>query len=87
MGDSTELQVRTLIAKHLGQPLDDVTPASRIMEDLGADSLDLAELLQQLEDVFETHVDERDASKFQTVADIVAYIDGLRSEGQPRAVP
>jgi len=78
MPENIESRVRALIAKHLGRPETDLRAEARMVEDLGADSLDLVELLQILEDEFQTSVDERDAAKLRTVSDIIDYVGRLQ---------
>ena len=68
-------KVKNLLASQLGIKPDRITEKSRILEDLGADSLDLVELLMTLEDEFNVTVSEEDALKLKTVADIVRIIE------------
>ena len=68
-------KVRDLLVEELDLDADEVTMESNIREDLGADSLDMADLIMSIEDAFEIKVDEKDAVNIKTVADIVNYID------------
>ena len=68
-------KVKSLLANQLGIKEDKITPKSRILEDLGADSLDLVELLMTLEDEFNVSVSDDDALKLKTVGDIVKIIE------------
>lgn len=63
------------IVKLFGVARENVTPDARIIEDLGADSLDAVELLMNLETMFNICIPEADADSKRTVADIVDYID------------
>jgi len=52
-----------------------VTPQTSFVNDLGADSLDTAELIMELEDAFKMNIPEGDAEKIQTVGDAVDYVE------------
>lgn len=67
--------VISVVAKQLDLRLDQVNPESRFAENLGADSLDLAEIMMDLEDEFDLMVPDSDASAIKTVADAVTYIE------------
>ena len=68
-------KVQEMIAKQLNlQPLD-VAPEKEIVKDLGADSLDVVEMLMNLEEEYSITIPDEDAMKIKTVADIVAVID------------
>lgn len=56
-------------------PEDDIKLESRFTEDLDADSLDMVEMLMQLEEKHNIHVPEEDAEKILTVEDLVNYIE------------
>lgn len=68
-------KVKTLLSNQLGLKEEKIKMESRVLEDLGADSLDVVELLMALEDEFGIEVNEDDAVKLKTVADIVRIID------------
>ena len=65
-----------LLCEQLGTNAENVTPESDIIKDLGADSLDVVQMLMSLEDEFGITVSEESAAELKTVADIVAMIDG-----------
>ncbi|HEY8345861.1 MAG TPA: acyl carrier protein [Symbiobacteriaceae bacterium] len=67
-------KVKAIIVDQLSVDEDDVTPDASFIEDLGADSLDIVELIMALEEEFEIEVPDEDAEKIQTVADAVRYI-------------
>lgn len=73
-------KVKNLLANQLGIKPDRITEKSRILEDLGADSLDLVELLMTLEDEFNVNVSDEDALKLKTVADIVNIIEATNKK-------
>lgn len=68
-------KVKQLICEQLGQPEDKVTMDTKIVEDLGADSLDVVELLMTLEDEFSLSLPDEVAMQMKTVGDLVKYID------------
>jgi len=67
-------KVRDLLVEELDLDQDEVTLESNIREDLGADSLDMVDLIMSIEDAFGIKVDEKDAVNIKTVGDIVNYI-------------
>ena len=70
-------QIRDIICKQLELEESDVTMDTNIKDDLGADSLDLVDLAISLEDEFDTEVPDNALEKFETVGDIVRYIEEL----------
>ena len=68
-------KVKKLICEQLGKSEDKVTRETKIVEDLGADSLDVVELLMALEDEFGLSLPDEVAMQLKTVGDIVDYID------------
>jgi acyl carrier protein len=71
---SVEEKVRDIIVEQLGVSPDEVKLDSAFVEDLGADSLDLTELIMAMEEEFGTEIDDDDAQKMMTVKDAVNYI-------------
>lgn len=67
-------KVAQLLAEHLNISVDSITMESDIIKDLGADSLDVVQLLMDMEDNFGIVVSEDDASNLKTVGDIVNLI-------------
>lgn len=72
--ENVEKKVVDIIAKGLHKKPEEVKLTSRLVEDLGADSLDFFELLMGFEDTFNVTVSDEDAAKFKTVGDIVNYL-------------
>lgn len=70
----TESKVRSVIAEKLGVSEDKIGPTSAFVDDLGADSLDLVELIMAFEDAFEVEIPDEDAEKIRTVKDALDYI-------------
>jgi acyl carrier protein len=72
-------RVKSIVAEQLGAAADDVTSKASLIEDLGADSLDIVELVMALEEEYEMEIPDEDAEKIQTVGDIVNYISNKQS--------
>lgn len=68
-------KVAKIIVERFGVDEDKVTTELTFKEDLGADSLDIVELVMELEDVFGTEISDEDAEQITTVGDAVKYID------------
>jgi acyl carrier protein len=77
---SIEQQVKDIIVERLGVKSEQVTPDARIVEDLGADSLDVVELVMALEEEFSCEVPDQEAEKLRCVGDVVKYIEDLQSK-------
>ena len=67
-------KVIELISKQLNKPADEITNDKEIVKDLGADSLDVVEMLMSLEEEFNITVPEEDAVNIKTVGDIINLI-------------
>ena len=72
-------KVRAIIVEQLGVDPAEVTVEASFLEDLGADSLDTAELVMALEEEFDIEIKYEDAEKIAKVQAAVAYIDGYSS--------
>ena len=57
---------------------DAVKLESKIIEDLGADSLDVVELVMALEEKFEVEIPDSEAEKLKTIQDVVTFVEGLK---------
>lgn len=68
-------KVKELISKQLNKPIEEITEDKEVVKDLGADSLDVVELLMSLEEEFSITVPEEEAVGIKTVGDIAAVID------------
>jgi acyl carrier protein len=73
--EAIETRVKEIIGEHLGVERDEILPESRFIEDLGADSLDIVELVMALEEEYEVEVPDEDAEKLRTVGDVIGYIE------------
>jgi acyl carrier protein len=67
-------KVQEIVADKLGVEVSEVTPEASFQEDLGADSLDIVELVMALEEEFNIDIPEEEAEKIVTVGDAVNYI-------------
>jgi acyl carrier protein len=68
-------KVIDIIADKLGIEKETITPEAHVIDDLGADSLDVVELIMALEETFDIEIPDEDAEKIRTVQDIFDYID------------
>ena len=67
-------KVRAMVASQLGKSEDEITLESSFIEDLGADSLDLVELIMSMEDEFGLEISDEDAESIITVQDAINFI-------------
>ena len=72
---SVEEQVKKIIAEKLSVDLEEVVPEASFVDDLGADSLDLVELIMSMEEEFDTDISDEDAEQITTVKDAIDYIN------------
>ncbi|MCJ8006233.1 acyl carrier protein [Lederbergia wuyishanensis] len=77
MADTLE-RVTKIIVDRLGVEESKVTLEASFKDDLGADSLDVVELVMELEDEFDMEISDDDAEKIATVGDVVNYIEGSK---------
>ena len=68
-------KVKSLIASQLNIPVEKVEDSSRLVEDLGADSLDIVEMLMTLEEEFGISIPDEETANMKTVAEIVKVIE------------
>ncbi|MDA3967255.1 MULTISPECIES: acyl carrier protein [Helicobacter] len=71
--------VKAVVVEQLNVNDGEVKPESKFVDDLGADSLDVVELIMALEEKFEIEIPDEDAEKIVTVGDVVAYIEKAKS--------
>ena len=72
-------RVKSVIVDQLGVSMEEVTPEASFIEDLGADSLDIVELIMALEEEYDMEIPDEDAEKIQTVNDVISYIIGKQA--------
>ena len=70
-----EAKVKSIIADQLGVGEDEIKPESSFIEDLGADSLDIVELVMEFEKEFNIDIPDEDAEKLRTVGDALGYLN------------
>lgn len=71
-------QVKEILARQLRVSPDRVTLDAQIKKDLGADSVDILQLLMRLEDDYGIVIPDQELAKFETVGDVVAFLDTLK---------
>ena len=71
-------EVRDVVVEQLSVAPDAVKLESKIIEDLGADSLDVVELVMSLEEKFEVEIPDSEAEKLKTIQDVVTFVEGLK---------
>ena len=68
-------EVKEVVAEQLNVGADEVKEESKFVEDLGADSLDVVELIMELEEKFDIEIPDSDAENIATVGDVIKYIE------------
>ena len=72
---SVEDKVKKIIAEKLSVDLEEVVPDASFVDDLGADSLDLVELIMAFEEEFNGEISDEEAQNITTVGEAISYID------------
>ncbi|WP_461810518.1 acyl carrier protein [Faecalimonas sp.] len=67
-------KVKEIVADSLGADIEELTPETSFKDDLGADSLDLFEMVMAFEEEFEKEIPTEDLEKLTTIGDVVAYL-------------
>lgn len=75
---SVEEKVKKIIIEQLGVSAEEIKPEASFIEDLGADSLDLTELIMAMEETFDLEIADEDAQKILTVKDAIDYINSVQ---------
>ena len=73
MSDTAD-RVQKIVVEHLGVEADKVTQEASFIDDLGADSLDIVELVMEFEDEFETNIPDDQAEKIQNIGQAIDFI-------------
>ena len=79
---STDEKVKQIIVEQLGVDEGEVTASASFQDDLGADSLDIVELVMAFEEAFEIEIPDEDAEKIKTVKDAVDYVNAHAKGGK-----
>lgn len=79
---TTAERVKDIIVKQLGVKPEEVKEDASFTDDLGADSLDLVEVVMALEEEFDAQIPDEEAEKIKTVGDAISYIDGKMKEAE-----
>lgn len=74
MASDLEQRVKEIIKEKLGLSDEEIVPEASFIDDLGADSLDIVEVVMELEEAFQIEIDDEDAEKIQTIGDAYAYL-------------
>lgn len=69
-------KVKAILSEQFDVEEDSITPDTSIAEDLGADSLDVVDLLMSIEDEFEIEIPDEEIDNIKTVGELVKYIEG-----------
>ena len=67
--------IKEVVVEQLSVNADEIKDDAKFVEDLGADSLDVVELVMALEEKFDIEIPDDEAEKIQTISDVVAYIE------------
>jgi len=71
---STDKKIKQIIAEQLGLNEEEIADSASLLDDLGADSLDIVELVMAMEEEFEMEIPDEDAEKIVTVKDVIDYV-------------
>lgn len=77
---SVEEKVIEIIVEKLNVPREQVKPEASFIDDLGADSLDLVELVMAMEEAFGMEISDEEAEKLRTVKDVIEYVKSKTGE-------
>ena len=74
MGNNLEKRVSAIIVEQLGASAEEIVPEASFVDDLGADSLDIVELVMAMEETFDIEIPDDDAEKMLTFGDVISYL-------------
>ena len=74
-GENLQERLYALVANQLGLEREELVPEARILDDLGADSLDVVELVLALEESFDIVVPDEDVERLRTIGDVQQYLE------------
>jgi len=81
MAADIQEQIRKIIAEQLSQDLEEVVPEASFVDDLGADSLDLVELVMHMEEEFDVEIPDEEAENIRLVQDAINYVNQHLNQG------
>ncbi len=71
-----EEKIIDLIAEQLNVPREECVPEASFIDDLGADSLDLVELIMEMEETFDIHIADNELEKIRSIKDVLEFLHG-----------
>ncbi len=74
-------RLKAIIVDQLDIAPDDVSPTSSFTDDLGADSLDMVELIMAIEEKMGVHIEQKETRNLTTVGDVLAFVEAQKSAG------
>jgi acyl carrier protein len=77
---AVEDKIREMIVEQLGVSTEEVVPEASFIDDLGADSLDIVELVMAIEEEFSLEIPDEDAERIQTIQDAINYVEERTSK-------
>jgi acyl carrier protein len=75
--ETTLARIQSIVGEQLGIEAESVVPEANFTKDLGADSLDVVELVMAVEEAFEIEIDDKVAGQIETVGDVLEYLEKL----------
>ena len=74
-------KIQQMLSEHLGLDIQEITPTSHLIDDLGADDLDIIELIIAIEEDFSIEIEDGDSEAAMTVNDFVTLVDSKTQKG------
>ena len=78
---AVEEKIRSIIAEQLSVAMEEVLPEASFTDDLGADSLDIVELVMAIEEEYGLEISDDEAERIQTIQDAITYVEERVSKG------
>jgi len=72
---AVEDKIREIIIEQLGVAAEEVVPEASFIDDLGADSLDIVELVMAIEEEYGLEIPDEDAERMQNIGDVISYVE------------